>query len=144
MPQASRETRRIHYEWTRAEATTTHPVILVPGLGGGSKVFGTLPRRFARHGFDCITFDPVGTGRSSPHEGAYDLDAAGADLLAVIDDAGVERAHFVGTSLGGKVALCATALAPTRCARLVMLASSALLIPFAFLHRRISRPGSRS
>ena len=54
MPQAPREARRIHYEWTGAATSMTHPVILVPGLGGGSKVFGTLPRRFARHGFEVL------------------------------------------------------------------------------------------
>ena len=61
MGEVVRDGRRIHYEVTPArdaDAART-PVILVPGLGGGSKVFGTLPRRFARSGYPCITFDPV-------------------------------------------------------------------------------------
>ena len=60
--------------------TQPPPVVLIPGIGAGARLFGTLPRRFARHGFPCITFDPVGVAPSSPHPGAaspYDLFAAG-------------------------------------------------------------------
>lgn len=128
MPEISRGTRRIHFSVTPADSAHP-PALLVPGLGGSSKLFGTLPRKFARNGIPCITFDPVGFGNSSSHTGPYDLDEAAADLLAVLDASGFATCDLMGTSLGGKVALCAADQAPDKVRRLVMLASAAVSTP---------------
>ncbi|MCA8941523.1 MAG: alpha/beta hydrolase [Planctomycetes bacterium] len=114
--------RRIHF----LEHGEGEPIILVPGLGGGARVFGTLPRRFGRNGFRCLSVDPVGLPPSGPlPDGEFVFDDAADDLIAVLDATGVERATLVGTSLGGKTALTAAARHPERVARLVMLASAA-------------------
>lgn len=119
---AKNGTRRIRY----TEYGEGTPLLLVPGLGGGARVFGTLPRRFGRHGFRCLSVDPVGLPPSGPLPGGeFDFVHAADDLIAVLDAAGVERCVLVGTSLGGKVALVAAARHATRVDRLVMLASSA-------------------
>ena len=125
------------------------PLLLVPGLGAGASLFGTLPRRFARHGLRCLVFDPIGVPPSSPRapraEGAegggdraedrerdiYDLDEAAQDVLAVLDAAELDTCTLVGTSLGGKVALAVAQRAPARVAKLVLLASSAVVTPRA-------------
>ncbi|MEM7205575.1 MAG: alpha/beta fold hydrolase [Planctomycetota bacterium] len=126
MPLAPRGDRRVHYEDLPAEGTVAGlPVLLVPGTGSGARQFGTLPRRFARRGFRCLTTSPVGMPPSSTLPGAFDLDEAARDLAATLDAAGVERAIPVGTSLGGKIALCACHLLPDRFPRLVMLSSTA-------------------
>lgn len=132
MPTAERGRRRIHFE----SVGEGPAMILVPGLGAGSKLFGTLPRRFVHAGFQCISFDPVGVAPSSPHQGAYDLEEASRDLLAIADLLGLERFDLVGTSLGGKIALVTAARATQRVRRLVMLASAAVLTPRS---RRIYR-----
>jgi 3-oxoadipate enol-lactonase/4-carboxymuconolactone decarboxylase len=132
MPFASRGARSIHYSIAGSGA----PLVLVPGLGSGARLFGTLPRRFARAGFRCATFDPVGFAPSSEHAGDYDFEQAARDLLAVLDAAGFARCRLAGTSLGGKVALAATALAPERVDSLVLLASAARVTPRA---RRVHR-----
>ncbi len=128
MPSVGRGERQIHY----SDLGTGPAVMLLPGIGGGSRVFGTLPRRFDRHGHRCLTYDPIGVAPSSPQIGAFDFDAAAADVLAVLDHAGVTRVHLVCTSLGGKVALCLDALRrrvqqPTPIERLVLLAASAVV-----------------
>ncbi|MBK8977318.1 MAG: alpha/beta fold hydrolase [Planctomycetes bacterium] len=102
------------------------PLVLLPGLGSGARLFGTLPRRFARDGHRAITFDPVGIPPSSPLLGEYRFDEAARDVWAVADAADAERVDLVGTSLGGKLALAAAALAPERVRRIVLLASSAV------------------
>jgi pimeloyl-ACP methyl ester carboxylesterase len=101
------------------------PLLLVPGLGAGSRLFGTLPRRFARAGLRCLTFDPPGLPPSETPAGAWSLAGAASVLVAVLDAAGADRAHLVGTSLGGKVALVAAARFPARVATLTMLAAAA-------------------
>lgn len=125
MPTAKRGSRRIHFESTGDGPA----VVLVPGIGSGCKLFGTLPQQFGRVGFQCISFDPVGVPPSSTHQGAYDLEEAGRDLLAVTDELGLDRFSLVGTSLGGKVSLVTAALAQDRVGRLVMLASAAVSTP---------------
>ncbi len=121
MPFAERGPRRIHYERTGEGPA----VVLVPGTGAGARQFGTLPRRFARHGFTCVAVSPVGATPSSPLAGPFSFEEAARDLTAVLDDCDLEAATAAGTSLGGKVALLAAAAAPQRWPKLAMLASSA-------------------
>jgi len=101
-------------------------IVLVPGLGSGARLFGTLPRRFARAGFTCASLDPVGLPPSGPLPGAvYDFVQAAHDVLAVAATL-PKPVALVGTSLGGKVALVAAAIGSPAADKLVMLCSSAL------------------
>jgi pimeloyl-ACP methyl ester carboxylesterase len=127
MPTVQRQGRVVHY--------TQHGegpgIVLVPGLGSGASLFGTLPRRFARAGFTCCAVDPVGLAPSSPLPGGvFDFGEAAQDVLAVAAELPGPVA-LIGTSLGGKVALTAAAAAGRSQAagRLVMLSSSALPTP---------------
>ncbi len=122
MPTLLRSGRTVH--WT--QDGDGPGVVLIPGLGSGARLFGTLPRRFARAGFTCAAIDPVGLPPSSPlPDGAYDFAAAAADVLAVAALLPPPVA-LIGTSLGGKVALRAAADGRAEAHRLVMLCSSAL------------------
>jgi pimeloyl-ACP methyl ester carboxylesterase len=126
MPTVLRSGRLVHY--------TQHGegpgVVLVPGLGSGAALFGTLPRRFARAGFTCCAVDPVGLSPSGPLPGGvFDFGEAAQDVLAVAAKL-PQPAALIGTSLGGKVAFTAAAAARSSVAgRLVMLSSSALPTP---------------
>ena len=125
MPFVERGDRRIHYT-LEGEGPG---VVLVPGLGSGARLFGTLPRRFARSGFTCAAVDPVGLEPSSPlPSGVYDFTAAAEDVLAVAA-ALPAPVTLVGTSLGGKVALRAAATGSEHVDKLVMLCSSARKTP---------------
>ena len=73
MPVASRGDRNVHY----TVIGKGPGIVLVPGLGGGSRQFGTLPRRFQRDGFTCAAVDPVGLPPSGPlPPGGYSFAAA--------------------------------------------------------------------
>ena len=53
-----------------------------------------------------IRYDLRGQGRSGiPADGDYSLAAHRADLLRLLDGLGIDRAHLVGSGLGGTVAL---------------------------------------
>ncbi|HEX5051417.1 MAG TPA: alpha/beta hydrolase [Planctomycetota bacterium] len=122
MPTVERSGRTIHH--TRDGEGPG--VVLVPGLGSGARLFGTLPRRFARAGFTCCAVDPVGLAPSSPLPGGvFDFVQAAHDVLAVAATLPPPTA-LVGTSLGGKVALAAAAMQSPAAHKLVMLCSSAL------------------
>jgi 3-oxoadipate enol-lactonase/3-oxoadipate enol-lactonase/4-carboxymuconolactone decarboxylase len=122
MPVVERQGRRIHY----SRAGDGPSLVLIPGLGSGARLFGTLPRRFARNGFTCAAIDPVGLEPSSPLPGGiFDFTQAAHDVLAVAKTL-PKPVTLVGTSLGGKVALCAASMHNDCVDKLVMLCSSAI------------------
>lgn len=79
--------------------------------------------------FRVIRYDHRGHGLSPAPEGRYQLADLGGDVLALLDRLRVRRAHLVGISLGGMVAMWMAANAPQRVDRLALLCTSARLGP---------------
>jgi pimeloyl-ACP methyl ester carboxylesterase len=77
----------------------------------------------AQSGFRVIVPDLRGYGRSDKPEAveAYSLAALAGDVLAVLSDAGVERAHVVGHDWGAALAWVLASLAPDRVDQLAVL-----------------------
>jgi 3-oxoadipate enol-lactonase len=95
------------------------PLLLIHGLGyarwGWEPVVEPLS-----HLFDVLLFDNRGIGESGAPPGPYTTAELAGDALQVLDEAGVERAHVVGTSLGGMVAQELSLATPERVDRLVL------------------------
>jgi pimeloyl-ACP methyl ester carboxylesterase len=95
------------------------PVLLVQGLGyarwGWDPVVPGLAERFR-----VLTFDNRGIGESDKPAGPYTARQMADDALQVLDEAGLERAHVVGSSLGGMIAQEVAAAAPERVDKLVL------------------------
>jgi pimeloyl-ACP methyl ester carboxylesterase len=72
-----------------------------------------------------IRFDKRGTGMSDRPPGVPDLETRMHDVLAVMDEAGSERAALVGYSEGGPMAVLFAATHPERVSKLVLIASYA-------------------
>lgn len=72
--------------------------------------------------FRCVFIDHRGHGRSeAPHDpGAYAMPLRVADVVAVLDGLGLERAHVVGLSWGGRLAFGVGEHAPERVRSLVV------------------------
>jgi len=79
--------------------------------------------------FRLIRYDTRGHGASPVPPGPYSIDDVGADLIALLDHLGVERAHVAGLSLGGMTGMWLGIHAPERLGRLVALCTSARLGP---------------
>jgi 3-oxoadipate enol-lactonase len=86
--------------------------------------------------FRVVRYDIRGHGRSPVPDGPYVIDDLVDDVVALLDELGVERAHFVGLSLGGMTGLRLAALSPERVDRLAVLCTSALLGPAQAWHDR--------
>jgi len=94
------------------------PILFLHGVGSDRSVwhpqlvhFGTTRR--------AIAIDYPGYGESEPSATAtHDNDARAA--LATLDALEIESAHVCGLSLGGVVAIAMHALAPARCASLIL------------------------
>lgn len=91
-------------------------------LGEGLEVWDPLAERLAAQA-RVVRFDARGHGFSTAPAAACTRVDLAADLLAVLDRLGVERAVLVGDGLGGVVALTAALEAPGRVAGLVLLAT---------------------
>lgn len=83
---------------------TADTVAFVNPAGYGAWVWGWQHAALTS-GFETVTWDLRGTGRSDAPEGPYAVRALAGDLEAVLSDHGVADAHVVGAGLGGMVAL---------------------------------------
>ena len=89
---------RLHYEETGEGV----PVLFVHEFAGDHRSWEPQVRALSRR-HRCIAYAARGYPPSDIPDGldAYSQDRAVADALAVLDAAGVERAHVVGLSMGG-------------------------------------------
>ena len=95
------------------------PLLLIQGLGYARWGWEPVVEPLARS-FDVIVYDNRGIGESDAPPGPYTASGLAGDALQVLEEAGVERAHVVGTSLGGMVAQELALSAPARVDRLVL------------------------
>lgn len=80
-----------------------------------------------RDRFRVIRYDARGHGRSGAPAGAYAIEQLADDALAVLDAAGVERAHLCGLSLGGTLGMWLALNRPYRLTSLVLANTAARL-----------------
>ena len=94
------------------------PLLFLHGVGSDKKVWRPQLDHFGKTR-RAIAIDYPGYGESDPVAGATRDDYAAA-IMAAMDALGVGRAHICGLSLGGVVAIAMHALAPERCASLIL------------------------
>ena len=95
------------------------PLLLVHGLGYTRQGWGPQRELLARR-YRVLSYDNRGIGESEIPAGPYSVAELAADAVQVLDEAGVERAHVLGASLGGMVAQLLAAEQPERVDRLVL------------------------
>src|SRR5262245_21403483 len=96
MPYVERLQASIYYE-TCGDGPA---LVFAHGAGANTRVWWQRVRAFARRN-RVLTFDHRGFGRSRCEPGAETADHFGADLAAVLDHAGIDRAALVCQSMGG-------------------------------------------
>lgn len=94
------------------------PLLLIGGLSA-DRAFWSLARP-GLNGFTTIAFDNRDVGLSDRVFDPYAAADMARDALAILDHAGIKRAHVLGHSLGGVVAQELALLAPERVDRLVL------------------------
>jgi pimeloyl-ACP methyl ester carboxylesterase len=99
------------------------PVVLLHGLTATHRYVVMGSRSLDRSGHRVVAYDARGHGRSSPapSPGAYTYDDLGADLVAVLDQSGLERVVLAGSSMGAHTALWLALRHPERVGGLVVI-----------------------
>jgi pimeloyl-ACP methyl ester carboxylesterase len=120
---ASNGTLCISYELQGTIRRRSPWLVLIQGMGfdrsGWDPVLPALRRRFR-----LVLVDNRGTGRSGRPDGSFAVADMAGDVVAVLDAAGIGRAHVLGASLGGMVAQELAITRPERVSRLVLACTS--------------------
>lgn len=110
---------RIYWE----ERGAGEPILLIMGLSFTLEMWHRTAPLLERR-YRTILFDNRGVGRSGVPRGPYRIRTMAKDALAVLDAAGVGRAHVIGASMGGMIAQELALMAPERVRGLVLACTS--------------------
>jgi len=122
----------------RLDGDAARPVlILANSIATDHTMWDDNVGAFARH-FRVLRYDMRGHGASGAPPGAYSIDRLGRDVLELMDYLGIERAHFLGLSLGGFVGQWLGVHAPQRIDRLVLSNTAPHLGPATYFDERIA------
>jgi 3-oxoadipate enol-lactonase len=117
--------------------------VLSGSLGTDLSMWDPQADRLAER-FRVLRYDLRGHGDSAVPPGPYAMSDLGEDLLALMDQIGIERAALCGLSIGGMLSLWIAANAPERVSRLVACCTSAYLgeeTPYAERAATVRRAG---
>ncbi len=108
------------------------PVMLIHGSGPGVTAWAnwrlTMPALATN--FRVLAPDMVGFGYTERPAGVqYNMENWVSHILGFMDALGIERAHVVGNSFGGGLALALAIRAPQRVDRLVLMGSAGITFP---------------
>src|SRR5215472_4406008 len=120
MPYADNNKVRVHY---RIEGGNGRPLVLQHGFTESIEDWSECGYvDVLKCQYRLIMIDARGHGGSGkPHDPeAYRLETRVRDVVTVLDDLGIERAHFWGYSMGGWIGFGMAAFAPERVDRLVI------------------------
>ncbi len=108
--------------FVRGPRDDPRPVLCVHGLTRNARDFDALALALAARGRRVLQLDVAGRGASDPlpDPGGYDLPTYARDVMLLVDRLEIGRVDWVGTSMGGLVALELARHAPERIGRLVL------------------------
>jgi pimeloyl-ACP methyl ester carboxylesterase len=99
-------------------------VLLLHGWGATKELMAPIGQRLP--GYRVITPDLPGFGATPPPPQAWGVDEYAAWVVALLDRLGIGRAHVIGHSNGGRVAIALAAEHPDRVGRLVLADSAGI------------------
>jgi 3-oxoadipate enol-lactonase len=121
MPFAESHSARLHYT-VRGRGTQT--VLLIPGFGCCAGEWGEEFLAYLARDLRVICMDNRGVGDSRSDTPNWRMEDMAADVCAVLNAAGIERAHIAGASMGGLIAQRIACTAPARAISLILISTS--------------------
>lgn len=114
---------KLHYRVYPATAEETGPPVLcLHGLTRNLKDFEDLAPKLGALGRKVISATQRGRGGSDhdPQHERYNPAVYTQDMIGLLDHLGIDKAVFVGTSMGGLMTMIAATMAPQRIAKAVL------------------------
>jgi pimeloyl-ACP methyl ester carboxylesterase len=116
MPFADIGGNRLHY----VQQGSGDDLLLLCGLGDDVSAWDAQIPVFAQH-YRVTAIDNRGVGQSGLPDGEFTVRDLAADARALLDEAGIARAHVAGFSMGGAIAQELALAAPQRVHSLVLI-----------------------
>ncbi|WP_210200247.1 3-oxoadipate enol-lactonase [Methylocella silvestris] len=111
----------------RLDGKADAPVlILAHQLGGALAVWDRLAPALSAH-FRVLRYDSRGHGASVANPGPYSIAALARDAIGLLDALKIEKAHWIGLSMGAIVGQAVMLLAPARIGRAILANTAAQL-----------------
>lgn len=109
----------MRYEWHGLEDGPV--LVLIAGMGGTGSYWGPQLQTLGMH-YRILVYDQRGTGGTT-HVVVEDIEQLAGDLSALLKALHIERAHVVGHSTGGAIAMVMAERAPELLISLILYAS---------------------
>jgi 3-oxoadipate enol-lactonase len=78
-------------------------VLFIHGLGGTLNIWHNQVQQLSRY-YQTVTYDLTGSGRTETTDAPYSMETWGQDILALMEELSIEKAHLVGHSMGTVIA----------------------------------------
>jgi len=114
----------LHYKTYELDDPEAPWVVFVHGAGGSSSIWFMQIKEFIRH-FNVLLVDLRGHGKSKgivvpKDKHYYDFGDITRDILEVLDTLNIQKAHFIGISLGTIIIRNLSEIAPGRVTSMIM------------------------
>ncbi|NHQ60973.1 alpha/beta hydrolase [Chlorobium sp. BLA1] len=114
----------LHYKTYELDDPKAPWVVFVHGAGGSSSIWFLQIKEFIRH-FNVLLVDLRGHGKSKgmalhKEDRHYDFEDITRDIIEVLDSLRIQKAHFIGISLGTILIRNLSEIAPERVSSMVM------------------------
>ena len=124
----------IHYELA---GSPDSPVLVLSHALGTNLALWDRQVEVLQRSFRILRYDSRGHGQSSANHGPYTISMLASDVVTLLDELGVARAHFCGVSMGGLVGQYLAVYYPERIGNLVLSNTAAKIGTHAKYDRRI-------
>jgi len=121
MPHLKLDHHTLHY--TTVGSPNAPPLLMLHGFLGSSQDFSAVLPALSQY-FYCITPDVSGHGETLTTSGYYTFSATAQALVDLLDHLDIAKAHLLGYSMGGRLALYLACQWPERFASVILESAS--------------------
>ena len=100
------------------------PLVLIVGLATDISEWDGIIRWLAQK-YKVLAFDNRGAGRTDKPDTPYSIEMMAEDTAGLMQTLGIQQAHLLGISMGGRIALALAFLHSERVKKLVLVSTSA-------------------
>jgi 3-oxoadipate enol-lactonase len=131
---------------TEAGPADAPPILFANSLGTTHRMWDAVVAELSAE-FRCIRTDMRGHGASTRGREPFDVSDLASDVIAILDNLGIDKVHFAGLSLGGMTGQALAINHPARLASLTLMATTAFMPPASAWNDRaalIRRDGTQA
>ena len=89
----------------KIDGDTSKPKIIFSNSLGSDLSMWDPQAEFLKDDYHIVRYDKRGHGESSPIEGPYTFNMLENDVIKIMDELSIDKAHFIGLSMGGMTSI---------------------------------------